>query len=289
LRREGLPHFPFPENAVRALAQMPRYREMIEITEGKEIPAFDVDRDKVAGIIGSHLEGNRRRLLSQHEAQEIFAAYGLPVLRNRLARTAEDAARLYDELAGQVAMKVMSEDVIHKSDVGGVILGVDSADEAAHAFERIRERVGRHLPEARVAGVLLEEMAGEGVEVIIGGSRDDKFGPLIMFGLGGRMVEVWKDVNFRLAPMWRASAARMIRQIRGHRLLEGVRGAPPSDVRAAQECILRMAQMMDEHPEIEEFDINPLILYASGKGAAVADGRMALERAETGQAHVGSG
>ena len=122
----------------------------------------------------------------------------------------------------------------------------------------------------------MEEMAGEGVEVIIGGSRDEKFGPMIMFGLGGRMVEVWKDVNFRLAPMWRASAERMIRQIRGYKLLEGVRGAPPSDVQAAEECILRLAQLMDEHPEIQEFDINPLILYARGEGAAVADGRMAI-------------
>jgi acetyltransferase len=278
LRREGLPHFPFPENAVRALAQMPRYREMIEITEGKEVPRFEVDRDKVAGIIESYQKENRRRLLSQHEAHEIFAAYGLPVLENRLARTAEDAARLFDELGGPVAMKVMSEDVIHKSDVGGVILGVDSSREAAEAFERIRAQLGRHQPEARLDGVLLEEMAGEGVEVIIGGSRDEKFGPLIMFGLGGRMVEVWKDVTFRLAPMWRASAARMIRQIRGYRLLEGVRGAPPSDVAAAQDCILRLAQLMEEHAEIQEFDINPLILYARGDGAAVADGRMVIRR-----------
>ena len=123
-------------------------------------------------------------------------------------------------------------------------------------------------------------MAAEGVEVIIGGSRDEKFGPMIMFGLGGRMVEVWKDVTFRLAPMWRISAERMIRQIHGYRLLEGVRGAPPSDVKAAADCILRLAQLMDEHPEIQEFDINPLILYARGKGAAVADGRMVIARVD---------
>jgi len=278
LEREGLPHFPFPENAVRALAQMPRYREIIELTEGKEVPTFDVDREKVAGVIDSYLEGIERRLLSQHEAQEIFAAYGLPMLQNRLARSAEEAGKAFGELRGAVAMKVMSRDVVHKSDVGGVILGVESSDGAIEAFEKIHEAVKDHLPDARIAGVLLEEMAGEGVEVIIGGSRDEKFGPLIMFGMGGRMVEVWKDVNFRLAPMWRVSAERMIRQIRGYRLLEGVRGARPSDVQAAEDCILRMAQMMTDHPEIQEFDINPLILYARGKGAAVADGRMALRR-----------
>ncbi len=278
LRRESLPHYPFPENAVRALAHMPRYRELIEITEGKEVPTFEVDDDRVARVISSHLEASGGRLLSQYEAHEIFEAYGLPVLQNRLARDAGEASRLYDEIGAPVAMKVMSGDVVHKSDVGGVILDVDSPAKAAEAFERITQQVHGHLPEARIDGVLLEAMAGDGVEVIIGGSRDEKFGPLIMFGLGGRMVEVWKDVTFRLAPMWRASATRMIRQIRGYRLLEGVRGAPPSDVDAARDCVLRMAQLMHRHPEIQEFDINPLILYPRGSGAAVADGRMAIER-----------
>jgi acetyltransferase len=198
-----------------------------------------------------------------------------------LARSPEEAAELFESKFGRpVAMKVMSPDVIHKSDVGGVVLGVDSAEDASEAYARISQQVLQHLPEANIDGVLMEEMACEGVEVIIGGSRDDKFGPMIMFGLGGRMVEVWKDVNFRLAPMWRASAARMIRQIRGYRLLEGIRGAPPSDVRAAEECILRLAQLMCEHPEIQEFDINPLILYGRGEGAAVADGRMVIERVD---------
>ena len=278
LRREGLPHFPFPENAVRALAQMPRYREVIELKSGKEVPVFEVDRDKVNSVINGYLEEGERRLLSQHEAQEIFAAYGLPVLQNRLVRSADEAAEAFDGLQGSVAMKVMSRDVIHKSDVGGVILGVDSSTEAVEAFEKIHEKVKGHLPDARIDGVLMEEMAGVGVEVIIGGSRDEKFGPMIMFGLGGRMVEVWKDVNFRLAPMWRVSAERMIRQIRGYRLLQGVRGAAPSDVQAAVDCILRLAQMMSDHPEIQEFDINPLILYDRGSGAAVADGRLALAR-----------
>jgi acetyltransferase len=279
LHRNGLPHFPFPENAVRALAHMPWYREVIELKEGKEVPEFEVDRTKVEAAIAEQLKDAPRKLLSQHEAHGIFEAYGLPVMRNLLARSPDEAAESFDSKFGRpVAMKVMSPDVVHKSDVGGVLLGIDSATEAREAFMLISEQVKQHLPEARIDGVLMEEMAGEGVEVIIGGSRDDKFGPMIMFGLGGRMVEVWKDVNFRLAPMWRASATRMIRQIRGYRLLEGIRGAPPSDVRAAEECILRLAQLMHEHPEIQEFDINPLILYARGDGAAVADGRMVIQQ-----------
>lgn len=279
LSRNGLPHFPFPENAVRTLAHMPRYREVIGMSVGKEVPAFEVDSEKVRAVLGEYLTDASRRLLSQHEAHGIFEAYGLPVLENRLARSPDEAARLYEtEFGGPVAMKVMSRDVVHKSDVGGVVLGVESPEAAREAFKRIEAQVLGHLPDVRIDGLLMEEMAGDGVEVIIGGSRDEKFGPMIMFGLGGRMVEVWKDVNFRLAPMWRVSATRMIRQIRGYRLLEGIRGAPPSDTRAAEECILRLAQLMVEHPEIQEFDINPLILYARGEGAAVADGRMVIER-----------
>jgi acetyltransferase len=282
LHSHGLPHFPFPENAVRALAHMPWYRDVIELKAGKEVPTFDVDREKVAGVIEGHLRDFPRRLLSQHEAHSIFEAYGLPVMKNRLAHSPEEAATLFDSEFGRtVAMKIMSPDVVHKSDVGGVILGVDSATEAREAYATILDQVLGHLPDASIDGVLMEEMAGDGVEVIIGGSRDDKFGPMIMFGLGGRMVEVWKDVNFRLAPMWKASATRMIRQIRGYRLFEGIRGAPPSDVRAAEECVLRLAQLMCENPEIQEFDINPLILYGSGEGAAVADGRMAIQRVDT--------
>ncbi|MDJ0766965.1 MAG: acetate--CoA ligase family protein [Myxococcota bacterium] len=279
LHNNGLPHFPFPENAVRALAHMPWYREVIELKHGKGVPTFEVDRDGVRKMIQEYLKDDDHRLLSQHQAHGIFEAYGLPVMRNRLAESPEDAAKLYySEFTRSVAMKVMSRDVIHKSDVGGVILGVDSAAEATDAYKAIEKNVRKHQPDARIDGVLMEEMAGSGVEVIIGGSRDEKFGPMIMFGIGGRMVEVWKDVNFRLAPMWKASATRMIRQIRGYKLFEGVRGAPPSDVEAAEECILRLAQLMDEHPEIQELDINPLILYARGDGAAVADGRMAIKR-----------
>jgi acetyltransferase len=278
LNREGLPHFPFPENAVRAMADMPRYREIIEIKHGRTVPSFEVERERVSGIIKGHLEREPRRLLSQHESHGIFEAYGLPVLVNRLARSAEEAAALTTELRSPLAMKIMSADVVHKSDVGGVVLGVATAAEATAAFERIVSNLRHYLPDARVDGVLMEEMAQEGVEVIIGGSRDEKFGPMIMFGLGGRMVEVWRDVTFRLAPMWRVSAERMIRQIRGYKLLEGVRGAKPSDQEAAADCILRLAQLMVDHSEIQEFDINPLILYPRGQGAAVADGRMVVAR-----------
>jgi acetyltransferase len=288
LHRAGLPHFPFPENAVRAMAHMPWYREVIELQAGKEVPTFEVDSQKVTQVIADYLDDNPRRLLSQHEAHGIFEAYGLPVMKNRLAKSPEDAARLFDEEFGRpVAMKVMSRDVVHKSDVGGVVLAVDSGAAAEQAYENIVTRVLDHLPDAQIDGVLMEEMAREGVEVIIGGSRDEKFGPMIMFGLGGRMVEVWKDVNFRLAPMWRASAVRMIRQIRGYRLLEGVRGAPPSDVSAAEDAILRLAQLMCAHPEIQEFDINPLILYGRGEGAAVADGRMAIQRVDDALRSIG--
>ncbi len=281
LNEAGLPHYTFPENAVRALSKMPYYREILEISKNKEIPHFDVEQEKVETLLAQHLsslKGDESKLLNQHESDAIFAAYGLPTLQNRLATSLEEVATLFEELKAPLAMKVMSPDVVHKSDVGGVMLGISTLEEAQAAYEKIIEAVHSHLPNARIDGILMEEMAGEGVEVIVGGHRDEKFGSMIMFGLGGRMVEVWKDVTFRMAPMWRVSAERMVSQIRGYKLLEGVRGMPPSDVDAAVDAILRLSQLMTEHPEIQSFDINPLILYARGKGAAVADGRMIISR-----------
>ena len=138
----------------------------------------------------------------------------------------------------------------------------------------------KHVPGAKIEGILVEQMAGKGVEVILGASRDERFGPLMMFGLGGTLVEVLKDVSFRLAPMWRISAERMVRQIRSFKVLDGFRGNPPSDVDAIVDTMLRLSAMVCNHPEITECDINPLIVHAKGEGCSVADSRIMLRRAK---------
>jgi acetyltransferase len=169
----------------------------------------------------------------------------------------------------------MSPDVIHKWDVGGVILNV-SAGEVKNAYRKILDSVKSCVPDARIQGILVEEMAEKCVEVILGANRDPMFGPLCMFGLGGTMVEVMKDVTFRLAPMWKTSAERMIRQIKGFKVLEGMRGKPPVDLKAIEDCLLRLSQLTTDHREIIELDINPLI--AQPEGCVVADSRILLRR-----------
>ena len=177
-------------------------------------------------------------------------------------------------------MKLDSPDILHKSDAGGVRLGIQSFDEAEKMFHAIVASARKYRPSAFIRGVLFQEMAHEGVEVILGSTRDPKFGPICMFGLGGIFVEAMKDVTFRLAPMWETSAENMITSIKAYRVLRGIRGKPPADIKAAKLCILRLSAMVANHPEIAELDINPLILYPEGQGCVVADARIVLSRPE---------
>jgi len=159
-----------------------------------------------------------------------------------------------------------------------VLLKITGGKAAAEAYKQILENVKVAVPNARISGILIEEMAKKGVEVILGANRDLRFGPLLMFGLGGTLVEVMKDVSFRLAPMWKSSASRMIRQIKAFKVLTGVRGNPPSDVASIEDALLRLSCMVCDLPEISELDINPLIVHAEGEGCSVADSRIMLRR-----------
>jgi acetate---CoA ligase (ADP-forming) len=199
-------------------------------------------------------------------------------LKSAVVHSAEEAAATADKFGCPVVMKVMSADVVHKYDAGGVILNVRGGEEAGATYENIHRNVLKHVPEAKIEGILMEQMAAKGVEVILGASRDERFGPLMMFGLGGTLVEVLKDVSFRLAPMWRISAERMVRQIRSFTVLNGFRGAPPADIEAIVDTLLRLSAMVCNHPEIAEMDINPLIVHAKGQGCSVADSRVMLRK-----------
>ena len=176
-------------------------------------------------------------------------------------------------------MKICSQAIVHKFDAGGVRLKIQDVDQARAAFEEIVANAHRFNPEADIKGVLMEKMARPGLEVILGATRDPKFGPIVMFGLGGTFVEAIKDVSFRLAPMWEVSAEIMLRSIKSYKVLTGIRGMPPSDIEALKDCLLRLSQMVTEHPEIAELDINPLIVYPEGEGCVVADSRIRLVKA----------
>ncbi len=202
----------------------------------------------------------------------------MPLLKSEIAHDGDEAARIAESFATPVVMKVMSADVVHKFDAGGVILNVHGEEEARAAYKKILANVEKAVPGAKVEGILVEQMARKGVEVILGASRDPRFGPLMMFGLGGTLVEVLKDVSFRLAPMWQISAERMVHQIRAFKVLDGFRGTPPSDIASIVDTLLRLSAMVCNHPEISELDINPLIVHAKGEGCSVADSRIMLKR-----------
>ncbi len=278
LRRAGVPNYPFPEDAVRALAAAHRLVSLREIPR-RNMPAFhDLAIDRAKQIIADALDGKKERYLTQAECRPLLECYRLPLLKSRVVSSVDEAATAAEDFQTPVVMKVMSEDVVHKYDAGGVILNVHGGDEARAAYKKIHSNVEKHVPGARIQGILVEQMAPRGVEVILGASRDPRFGPLMMFGLGGTLVEVLKDVSFRLAPMWQISAERMVRQIRSFTVLNGFRGNPPSDIDAIVDTLLRLSAMVINHPEISELDINPLIVHAAGQGCSVADSRVMLRR-----------
>jgi acetate---CoA ligase (ADP-forming) len=277
LRRTGLPNYPFPEDAVHALAAADHLVSLREIPNREEATFQDHNVERARQLIAEALAGKDKKYLTQSECRPLFECYRLPLLSSCMAKSAAEAAGIAEKFGRPVVMKIMSPDVVHKWDAGGVILDVHGGEAAAAAYDRIVGNVLKSVPSARIEGILIEEMARKGVEVIVGATRDPRFGPLLMFGLGGTLVEVLKDVTFRLAPMWRASAHRMIRQIRAFKILTGVRGAPPSDLAGIENILLRVSAMVCNHPEISELDINPLIVHAEGQGCSVADSRIMLQ------------
>ncbi|RLG77326.1 MAG: acetyl-CoA synthetase [Thermoprotei archaeon] len=232
--------------------------------------------DSVKEILKKALEEGRRKLL-EHEAYAVAEAYRLPVPRYGLVRDPDEAARLSKEIGFPVVLKIVSPDITHKSDVGGVILDIRSEEDAKKAFNKIMENVRRYAPNARIAGVLVQEMVPSDVEVIVGATRDPVFGPLLMFGLGGIFVEVLRDVSFRLAPVTPIDAEEMIREIKAYNVLEGYRGKPPRDIEALKDIIMKTSQLMLENPEIQDIDLNPIMAFERGKGAKVADIRIILK------------
>jgi acetyltransferase len=202
-------------------------------------------------------------------------------LPTELATSRGEAARIAADMGFPVVMKIVSPQILHKSDAGGVKIGLEDADAVKAAFDRITENAGKFDPNAEITGVLVQKMAPKGREVIVGANRYPVFGPLLMFGYGGIFVEVFKDVAFRLAPIGRNEARRMVRDIKGYKLLSGFRGEPPSDTDILERLMVCLSDMTINHPEIKEMDINPLLVHEKGKGATVADCRILLERPET--------
>jgi acetyltransferase len=262
LHRAGIPAYIFPESAARALAALRRHREW---RARPDVPPRElaVDRARVAAT-AARARAEGRAKLSEIEALDVLAACGIPAAPARLARDAEDAARVAAELGFPVVLKVVSPQIIHKTDVGGVRPNVDSVTETKVACVEMLDAVRQHAPAAAVDGILVQRMVQGGRETITGITRDPSFGPLVMFGLGGVFVEAIRDVVFRIAPIRPLDAHDMVRAIRGVAILDGIRGAPPVDFAALVDVLLRLSQLALDVPEIAELDINPLLAFADG-------------------------
>lgn len=208
--------------------------------------------------------GQGRTVLTEIESKQVLAQAGIPVALPLLARTAKEAAQAARKLGFPAVLKIVSPDVTHKSDAGGVKLGLSSPREVEAGFDEIVASVQRHQPAARIEGVAVQKMAPAGVEVIIGMSKDPQFGPVLMFGLGGIFVEVLKDVAFRIVPLEPRDARQMVREIKGFPVLQGVRGQDPADIAALEKLILQLSEFVEAHPEIEELDLNPVFAYKDG-------------------------
>jgi acyl-CoA synthetase (NDP forming) len=216
-----------------------------------------------------------QNLLTEVDSKELLKKAGIPVVEAKLARTKKEAIAISKELGFPVVLKIGSPDVVHKSDSGGVKLGLTNATQVGKAYSQIMSSVKQAYPEARIDGVSVQTMAPTGVEVIVGMSKDAQFGPVLMFGLGGILVEVLKDVSFRIVPVTERDAREMINEIKGYPLLQGYRGQKPASIPALEQLIVKVSQFVENNPQIKELDLNPIFAYPD-KAVAV-DARIILE------------
>lgn len=257
-----IPNYQFPERAAATLKAMSDYRKWRE-RPPIEIPHLPVEKERAKAVFDkARAEG--RLGLGDFEAREVMEAYGLPVPQSVLARNVDEAVEQANRIGYPVVLKVASPDILHKSDIGAVKVGLGDAGQVRDAFDLILYRANKYMPQADVWGCTVQEMVPKGKEVILGMSKDPQFGPLLLFGLGGIYVEVLKDVTFRVAPISREEGQEMVHAIRSFPLLKGVRGDKPSDLDATVDALLRVSQLVTDFPEIVELDVNPLMVYEQG-------------------------
>ncbi len=273
LQESGVPNFSFPERAVSVMGSLIRYAEERSRTHSA-IPRFPVDDGRVEALIRD--ENNRGQLVGA-QALQVVEAYGIRVSKTKLANTLPDALKAAEDLRYPVVLKAASPDVLHKSDIGVLKVGIENDFELRVAYREILSNIDRYLPEAELWGVSVQEMITGGREVILGSNDDPQFGPVLMFGLGGVYVEVLKDVSFRLAPLTKEDAKQMVLETRSYPLLQGVRGDPRADVEAVVDALLRLSQLVTDWPQIKELDINPLMVLEADRGAVAVDVRILLE------------
>jgi 4-hydroxybutyrate---CoA ligase (ADP-forming) len=273
----GIPYYLYSEPAIRTLKAMYDFKKWINEASNKRAALqFAKDTSKVKSIFENVRKNGRNNLLEE-EGYEVLEAYGFPTPKSILCTTEQDCINAARQIGYPLVMKIVSSDIIHKSDAGGVKVGIKTDDELRNSFNTITENALKYKSDAKIKGVLVQEMVKSAKETILGASQDPTFGPVIMFGLGGIYVEVLKDVVFRIVPIDEQEAMNMVESIKTIKLLKGVRGEKSSDLRAISDSLQRLSQLVIDFPEIKEFDINPLLVLEEGKGARVVDARIILK------------
>ena len=229
----------------------------------------------ITSEIFSKVKKEGRKFLLEPEAKTVCKDYEIPITDFRVAKNRAEGVKFAEKIGYPVVLKIVSPNIIHKSDVGGVIVNVKDAKDFQNAYRQIMDNVKKHKPKAKIVGILVQEMAPQSTEVIVGATKDPQFGPALMFGLGGIFVEILKDVAFRIAPITEDEAREMITSVRAYPLLKGYRNTPPADIDAIVRILLNTSRLVMEHQEIKELDLNPIMVYE--KTAKTVDARIILE------------
>lgn len=278
LAKEQIPNYLYPKRAVKSMKKLYDYT-IIKEQKYPKSPEFDADKNLVQNIIENAREQGKNTL--GLESLDILKAYGIPTVGTAMTTTIEETTKAAEEIGYPLVMKIISPQISHKSDVGGIKLNLNNAQDVRAAYEDMMENIPKMEPEADLEGVQLQKMLSGGTEVIIGMIQDPTFGSMLMFGLGGIYVEVLEDVEFAIAPVNESEAKDMVKKIKTHELLEGTRGDKPKDIDSIVDIILRISQLVCDFPEINEFEINPLMVFDEGDGALAVDMRAILKERES--------
>ena len=270
LNMAGVPVFAYPDEAGRVLKGMQQYKQVLSKPPFKPIEAKNIDHNKMAAALAL---ANGARAVGEYETRIMLEAYGIRNVPGDLAMDVDKALMIADKSGYPVVMKIVSEDILHKSDSGGIALDILNPEQLRVEYDAMLARIAQIEPSARIRGVMVEQMAPKGLEVIIGMRRDPTFGPLMMFGLGGTMVELLKDISFKVAPLTSEDIDEMIEKTLAGKLLKGYRSSAKADIKAVKDTIARLSQLSLDNPAISEIEINPLIVYPEGQGAISLDSR----------------
>ncbi|VAW23993.1 Acetyl-CoA synthetase (ADP-forming) alpha and beta chains, putative [hydrothermal vent metagenome] len=275
LQKHQIPHYILPESMCKPFYTAYMFNRKIKSKLAEPVIFTDVDKEKAQALLAKAADEGRS-YLPEYLAAKVIEAYKLPVVANGFATSAEEAGSIAESIGFPVVMKVMSDDIIHKYDVGGVILDVNSKEEAEKQYANIFQNVNKKMPEAKIDGVFIARQISAGTEVILGVKRDPSFGAVVMFGLGGIFVEVFKDVSFRVAPVSKEAALSMVKEVKSSKLLLGARGRAVLDIESIANSIMRLSQLALDCPQIKELDINPMIILEEGEGCYVADTKIII-------------